>query len=413
MVYTTLANMDFTTILNEAQANTATGEQLLNKYKSFLLANSVTCNVVNSFIKEARNLTYDAGVKYVLEQVMEVVNENTISWQLATACESINRNNKSYNYLNRNAASQVEKLLEMEESDVVKYIKAGALKNVMFCEAFRRIAKQCYGSGCVLEAYSDFTAIHPISLVESIGSATYFEVAGKLFIQQDGKVNEAKWNEVSDEFRMVANLLESNIAKFENDIVFINFRDVEYQISESNKVVRLTEKEEKEFTNESFREFNKLYVSSLSPRGQYQVAPILESIALLCENYDNIAILDNVSIITSKTDKFLVIEAESNIYAESIQSNRPGKWQINESVISAVEYIKKQTKVNLTEMFTEAIEAAYKTRCIEEQEEIKENLKADQIQERREKIAMLTEKFKNDPVKLAVLSQLAEDLNNL
>ena len=40
-------------------------------------------------------------------------------------------------------------------------------------------------------------------------------------------------------------------------------------------------------------------------------------------------------------------------------------------------------------------------------------MKNDQIQERREKIAMLTEKFKNDPARLAILSQLAEDLNNI
>ena len=58
-------------------------------------------------------------------------------------------------------------------------------------------------------------------------------------------------------------------------------------------------------------------------------------------------------------------------------------------------------------------ECAYEWNPEEEQEEIKENLKSDAIQERREKIAMLTEKFKNDPVRLAVLSQLAEDLNNI
>ena len=413
MVYTTLANMDFANILFEAQANTQTGEQLLNKYKSFLLANETSCGLVNGFVKEAQNMMYDAGIRSIMEQVSNVINDNKISWQLASACESINRNNKSYNYLNRNAASQVEKLLEMEEADVVKYIKAGALKNVMFCEAFRNIAKQCYGSNCVVEAYDNFVAENPVSMIESNGSVNFFEVCNKLFKIDEGKILEAKWNEVSPEFKIVTSLLESNITKVENDTIFVNFNNAEYQITESNKIVRLTEKDEHEFTNESLREFNKLQLSAMSPRAQQQSAPVLEAIILLSENFDNIVVLDNARIISTNTDKFLTIESETNLYAESIQSTHPGKWQINESVLDAVEFIKKQTKVNISELYSEAIEEAYQNSCEEEQQEIKENLKASQIQERREKIAMLTEKFKNDPVKLAVLSQLAEDLNNL
>ena len=413
MVYSTLANMDFATILFEAQANTQTGEQLLNKYKSFLLANEVSCGLVNGFVQEAKSCLYDGGVKYVLEQVSEVINNNKISWQLASACESINKNNKSYNYLNRNAAQQVEKLLEMDESNVVKYIKAGALKNVMFCESFRQIAKQCYGSNCIVEAYEEYISEHPVSLIESVGSVDFFEVKGKLFKIDGGEVSEAAWNEVSHEFQMITNLLESNLAKFENDTLFVNFRDAEYQITEANKVVRLTSNDERELTNEQLREMNNLIVSTIAPRNVHHVASVLEAIALVCENFDNLAILDNTRVISTRNDKFIIIESEGNIYAESIQSTKPGKWAINESVLDAVEYIKKQTKVNISEMFSEEIEKAYQERCVEEQEEIKENLKSDAIQERREKIAMLTEKFKNDPVRLAVLSQLAEDLNNI
>lgn len=413
MVYSTLANMDFATILFEAQANTQTGEQLLNKYKSFLLANEVSCGLVNGFVQEAKSCLYDGGVKYVLEQVSEVINDNKISWQLASACESINKNNKSYNYLNRNAAQQVEKLLEMDESNVIKYIKAGALKNVMFCESFRQIAKQCYGSNCIVEAYEEYVSEHPVSLIESVGSVNFFEVKGKLFKIDGSEVSEAAWNEVSHEFQMITNLLESNLAKFENDTLFVNFRDAEYQITEANKVVRLTSNDERELTNEQLREMNNLIVSTIAPRNVHHVASVLEAIALVCENFDNLAILDNTRVISTRNDKFIIIESEGNIYAESIQSTKPGKWAINESVLDAVEYIKKQTKVNISEMFSEEIEKAYQERCVEEQEEIKENLKSDAIQERREKIAMLTEKFKNDPVRLAVLSQLAEDLNNI
>ena len=279
--------------------------------------------------------------------------------------------------------------------------------------SFRQIAKQCYGSNCIVEAYEEYISEHPVSLIESVGSVDFFEVKGKLFKIDGGEVSEAAWNEVSHEFQMITNLLESNLAKFENDTLFVNFRDAEYQITEANKVVRLTSNDERELTNEQLREMNNLIVSTIAPRNVHHVASVLEAIALVCENFDNLAILDNTRVISTRNDKFIIIESEGNIYAESIQSTKPGKWAINESVLDAVEYIKKQTKVNISEMFSEEIEKAYQERCVEEQEEIKENLKSDAIQERREKIAMLTEKFKNDPVRLAVLSQLAEDLNNI
>ena len=47
-----LAELEFSMILNEAMAQTQTGAELVNKYKSFLMANEATCGLVNSFVKE-------------------------------------------------------------------------------------------------------------------------------------------------------------------------------------------------------------------------------------------------------------------------------------------------------------------------------------------------------------------------
>jgi predicted helicase len=111
-VFMPLANMDFATMLNEAHSNTTSGEQLLNNYRRVLLTNESTCGLVNRFVKEAQQYRYDNGVNQVLEDVCEIIDKNKISWQLATACESVNNNASSFNYLNRNAARQVEDLLE-------------------------------------------------------------------------------------------------------------------------------------------------------------------------------------------------------------------------------------------------------------------------------------------------------------
>ena len=45
----------------------------------------------------------------------------------------------SRDYLTRNAVKTVEPFLELNEEELVKNIKAGALKGVMYCEAFKNV----------------------------------------------------------------------------------------------------------------------------------------------------------------------------------------------------------------------------------------------------------------------------------
>ena len=88
-----LAELEFHMILNEAMAQTQTGAELVNKYKSFLMANEATCGLVNSFVREAQACRYDNGVNAVLEQLADYINSNKTVWALATTCESIYQNN--------------------------------------------------------------------------------------------------------------------------------------------------------------------------------------------------------------------------------------------------------------------------------------------------------------------------------
>ena len=87
----------------------------------------------------------------------------------------------------------------------------------------------------------------------------------------------------------------------------------------------------------------------------YQLAGLLEGIALIAENYDNIANMDNVSVYTTKNDKFVVIEAGSNLYATLLQSNRHPKWTINENAVDALSFIKSKTNVSLGEKYSELV----------------------------------------------------------
>jgi hypothetical protein len=389
-------------------AQTQTGAELLNKYNSYLLVNEANCALINSFVKEAAQHTYDNGVYEALTQVSEYINANKASWALATACESINANNSSYNYINRNAAKQVEKLLEMEEEDVVRYVKNGALKNVMFCEAFRNIAKQIFKETPIVEAMADYTVIHPVSFVESVGDGMCFTIEGKLFKFDDDKnITECAWNEVSNTFRTITAILESKDSQIDGNNISIKAGNGTYVISEANKVVR----EGKEMTVAQLREHNRLVLMTANPRFRNQLAAVLEGIALVAENYDKITNMDNACIYTTANDKFLVIEGANTLYATLLASKRHPAWTVNENAIDTLTFIKTKTNVSLSENYNSLVKNHLEKVSEQEQENIMKELHEQQIQSYKERIEMLTEKFKNDPVKLAVLSKCAQDLN--
>ena len=214
MIFKPLADIDFANVLAEAFAETQTGVELINKYRQYMLKNESSCTLINNFLAEAKNCMFDNGVVSVVNLVSGVIAENKVSWQLATACEAINRNRSSYNYLNRNAASTVEKLLEQNEENVVKYIKAGALKNVMFCESFRNIVNGVF-TDVQTVVTENYTATRPVSDMEESEGKRYFEVLGNIYAISGNEIQEAKASDVSGDFLIISRLLESNIAEFD------------------------------------------------------------------------------------------------------------------------------------------------------------------------------------------------------
>ena len=411
MVNKILAELDFGSMLNEAAVQTQTGSELINKYKTYMMTNESSFRLVNNFINEAQMCRYDNGINHILEALSDYVNSNKTSWALATVCENINASNNNYNYLNRNAAKQVEKLLEMDETDVVKYIKAGALKNVMFCEAFRNIVKQVYKEQPVIESNAEYTVLHPVSLAESTCDGHYFEILGALYKRDDeGNILEAQWNEVSNTFKTISSVLESNICSIDSDTISIKAGNATYDIKESDHITKYGKEGVIELTTETLRENNRLVLNTVNPRKRNEMAYLLEAIALVAENYDNIVNLDNASIYVTKNDKFVVIESGSNLYATLIQSNRHPKWTINENAIDAISFIKSKTNVYLNERYADLVADVVESTSEEDKANMLEGLKNDKVNSYKDRIAILTEKFKNDPVKLAVLSKLAQEV---
>lgn len=419
-----LVEIEFSKILTEGQAQTQTGTELLTRYRAHLMNNESTCALVNNFIREASTCTYDNGIVAILEQVTDYVKSNKVRWAIASTCESINNSGSQYNYLNLSASKQAEKLLEMKEEEAIKYIKAGAFKNIMYCESFRTIAKSVFKENpVVVEATHKIT--HPTSIVEQNGTDLYFEVLGTLYkINEDTEVSTADWNEVSNTFRNVTSLLESNIVTLTDETFCVNYNNNEYQLSlvkESEEegaatklhIVKLGKDTERELTLEQLREDNRLILMTANPRFKNQMARVLECIALLAENLNKVVNLDNVSIVESANDKFLIVENGANVFATSISSRKNAAWTINEEAMRAVDFIKSKTGVNLTEQLHDAIQKNIASVSEEEQKKMKEQLHTQTLDEMKKRIEVLTEKFKDDPAKLAVLAKLAEDMQGL
>ena len=445
MNFKILAEFDFASIIGESMAQTQTGAELLSKYKSFLLVNEASCALINSFVKEAAMHRYDNGVNEALTQVADYISDNKASWALASACEAINANTASHNYINRNAAKQVEKLLEMDEANVVKYVKSGALKNVMFCEAFRNIAKQIFKETPMVEATADYVVKHPVAFVENVGDGLCFAVEGKIYkIDDDKNITEAAANEVSNTFRTISTILESanttidefgiNIVagnsvyviseagkcdkcklekhgEFEGDKLPVKDKDIEPDPDKTDDKEKKKKKAVKEsMTVAELREHNRLALMTCNPRHRNQFAALLEGIALIAENYDNIANMDNVSIYETKNDRFIVIEGANTLYASLLASRRHPAWTINENAVDALSFIKTKTNVNISENYTDAVKNHLEKASEIEQETIKQELHEQKVMSYKERIEALTEKFKNDPTKLAILSNIAQEL---
>jgi hypothetical protein len=132
-------------------------------------------------------------------------------------------------------------------------------------------------------------------------------------MDDEKNIQEAVWNEVSNTFKTVSQLLESNITSIDNHTIEVKTANATYAISEANKVVREGKEGKREMSVEQLREHNRLVLMSTNPRYKNDFAQILEAIALTCENYDNIVNMDNAAIYTTNNDKFIVIESKDSL----------------------------------------------------------------------------------------------------
>lgn len=414
-----LKDLNFAEKINSCEAITEAGKELTNKYKAYVYSNPATCGIVNGFIAESSKYGFDNGLMTTVETIKDFINENNISWKLASACESVNNNNSMYNYINKLGVEQVEKLLEMNEADVVSYIKAGVLKNIQYIPEFRAVCKEVYKQSITETQAVNYNVVNPISYVHVDENAKYFNVCGKTYKIEDNKVTESVCNDVT--YNRINGLLEyfkCNEGKLSMDMKDFHGNTYTFVIDE-NGVDVLRAGYGKEI-NEHFDNSAALteYCNTLSKiMNTNEKLNFMNTVSVISEMFnasDNVVSLDNVKLLNANNGTVCaIIEAKDNVNLTVFRNVKHGSSSQNfDYVVEALNQVVKLTGIDLKAMFEDRINEDLKKLDPEAEalkKQIEENNEA-KFEIRKKKIAMLAEQFKNDPIKLSLLNKVAKDL---
>ena len=409
-----IKDLNFADKLNSCEAVTESGKECLKNYRGYCYNNAATCGLVNNFIKEAQKYSYDSGVTSILESVVEFVNSNKISWKLASVCEAINNNTSSYNVLNRAGVEKVEKLLEMDETNVISYIKAGALRGVQYIPEFRAVCKEVYGNKVNENkntlAYSVSTPVSYIIIDENKNQIV--NVNGKVFRISENKVEEttcedADFNKINAHLANMKLVGESLIYTYRPAYLA---NENKFTVTESN--IEFTNgKVNESFTSaDRFKEYCDTFTRTMiNPNESRQFMMIAGAIAEVFEAMDRIGTIDNAKLFNCANGATVaVIESAGDINVTLYNSYGNVNETNNYSVIKeALNSMKSNYGLNLENLYVKRIaEDATKsnTPVVDD---------FDNINIRLNKINELTEQFKDDPEKLLILNELTKKLKEM
>ena len=414
-----LSNLDFAAKLNSVDAVTESGKEMLNNYKGYMYNHSVSCGLVNGFIQEAQQLSFDTGIMQILSSVLKYVNENKISWKLASACEAINNNTSTYGYIAKLGVERVEKLLEMNESDVIQYIKGGAMKGLNYIPEFRNICREVYQTSVNETVHAvTYNLQMPVSFVTISEGAQYFSVLGKTYKLAEGKVSVEELND--ETFNRVNNLLNA-FSVIDESLVyeykFNNYTGDAYKFSIKDDTLNFTKGNINEnFTDSTaFLQYANTYAKQLFVAERNNFLNIAYNVAFVFENASNIVKVDCAKVMTCVDGTVLsIVEGAENVNLNVARSLNAGTSNTEyKFMVEALDQVKYLTGSDLRGIYETRINEDCKKADPVAYKSIQEQLQASknaEIEARKKKIAILAEQFKNDPVKIALLNSVARDL---
>lgn len=413
-----IKGLSFADKLNMTEAITESGKEFLKNYRGFLYTNPASYGLVNGFIRESAAYKYDNGIATILESVLKYVTENKISWKLASACEIIENSNSQYDYIAKEGCKTAEKLLSMNEAEVVQYIKAGALKSIQYIPEFRNICKEVYGTMHVDEVRTtQYTLTSPISYSIIKENETWFAINGYSYCIKEGKVSQSKCDDA--DFNIINSLLP-NFSKVDESLVYewqANWNEPSYKFTISENEIKFEKGEGicESFNNViDFKQYCDNFSSTLFGATKSNFMNIAMNVARVQEGFDNICEVDTAKVLECANGTIAnIIEANDNVNLTWVRSTSGSTSNEFEYMHEALDQVQKMTNVNLRSSYEARINEDIKKEDPESYANINEQLKATKdakIEERRQKIQQLAEAYKNDPTKIAILSSLSKEL---
>lgn len=415
-----IKGLDFADKINNCEAITESGKDFLKSYRGYLYTNPASYGLVNGFISEASKYKYDNGVATILESVLKYVTENKISWKIASACDVIESSTNPYDYIAKEGCKTAEKLLDMNEAEVVQYIKAGALKSIQYIPEFRNICKEVYGTMHVDEVRTQqYSLTSPLSYVLVNEDETWFAINGMSYCVREGKV-ENKMCEDND-FNTI-NYLLPNFSKVEESLVYAwvpTFGDKPFTFVLTESEIELKKENviDESFNNTTdFKVYADNFSQTLFGATKTNFMNIVSNVSKVWEGFDSICEVDNAKVLECADGSVAtIVEGTDNV---ALTWNRATGVHTNETktydfMHEALDDVKLMTNVNLRENYEARINEDMKKEDPEGYAAINEQLQANKdakIESRRMKIQQLAESYKNDPTKIAILSSLSKEL---
>jgi tRNA(Leu) C34 or U34 (ribose-2'-O)-methylase TrmL len=307
----------------------------------------------------------------------------------------------------------------MKEADVVSYIKAGALKSIQFIPEFRNICKEVYKTIIVEQHTPAYSVTNPMSYVVNENNVQYFKVLGKTYEMREGKVNESMYNEAK--FNEINALLEN--FKREDEKIFLEYTSAMHdkcQFTFENNKLTFTKGQivESFETPAAFMEYSNMVTKAMPIHEKMNFMKVSNAVAKVFEGIENVVVLDCTKILSTSTGTLCALtEAQDNCNLTVFRSYNAGTSVNNyEYVIEALQNVTRISGVDLKHLYEERINEDCKKQDPEGTKEIQEQLEASkeaQIADRKKKIAMLAEQYKNDPAKITLLNSLARELSLL
>ena len=306
----------------------------------------------------------------------------------------------------------------MKEADIVSYIKAGILKDVQYIPEFRNICKSVYGTAVNEVRTNEYTLTNPVSYVHvTENKEQYFSVLGKTYKMSEGNIEEAVLDDVK--FARINALLES--FQKEEDHIFYEYVGIhgdkaKFVIKENNLEFTKGETIKETFDNPvTFLEYANTVSKAMQMQEKLNWMKVTSAIAEVFEAANSIVVIDNAAVMNcSNGTVCALIEGKNNVNLTVFRSINAGTSCNNyEYMTEALKTVLSLTGIDLKQRYAERINEDMMKAEPEEVQKIKEQLeatKAAEMVERKKKIAMLAEQYKNDPVKIMLLNKAAKDL---